>query len=1048
MTTYGKKWKNLVLVLSLLFVFFIGYKSIRAITNEDNQILNSLKDGSETADFNYQLNLEETISVLYKDSSINNLVTKYIINRTDDKYLVEVKDVSNSGGVYNVLYNGGSYTGDFTYSFTNKLNIDLVDNDRIKSIKDYIRDKYSINDDIDVTYKGRDIYNIRINLKDYDFNIEFNTENTISTFNSTENNNVNNSIAINYQAHVESIGWQSYVNNGETAGTTGQSKQMEALKIKIVNNTGITGGIEYQTHVESIGWQNYVSDGEIAGTTGQGKQIVAIRIRLTGDLANSYDIYYRVHVSDIGWMAWTCNDEAAGTSGFGKQVEAIEIKLVKKGDEAPDTTGNAYLKPEQNLEYQAHVESIGWQNYVNNGETAGTTGQGKQVEALKVKISNQDLDGKIEYQAYVESIGWQSYVSDGEIAGTTGQGKQIVAIRIRLTGDLANSYDIYYRVHVSDIGWMAWTCNDEAAGTSGFGKQVEAIEIKLVKKGDEAPDTTGNAYLKPEQNLEYQAHVESIGWQNYVNNGETAGTTGQGKQVEALKVKISNQDLDGKIEYQAYVESIGWQSYVSDGEIAGTTGQGKQVEAIRIRLTGDLANSYDIYYRVHISEIGWMAWTCNDKAAGTVGFSKQVEAIEIRLIKKGDETPEINGDSYVEKGTDINYSSHVSEIGWQNNVKNGLTSGTTGQGKQIEAIKIAVSSSLAGNITYQTYIEKTGWQNNVNNGEISGTTGLGRKIETIKISLNGTISSYYDVYYRTHVSNVGWLDWTCNGQPSGSSGIDMAIEAIEIVLVPKGADAPGATTNAYVTGKWVTDSNNNTYYYDAFGNMARDFKMIDGVKYFFNSLGVLIGSNVKKVIDVSKHQGIIDWETIKRNGDVDAVILRVAAGYAKVDDMFARNVSELNRLGIPYGIYLYSYAENQIGYAEGLGRMHEGALEAMRIIKTIKDYNVNLSLPIYYDLEKWKGSTINQNWTIDNYRPIVEAFDKVMTEYGYNSSWAIYANKYWAEDRLYEWDNRIRWIAQYNHYCYYKGSYDMWQYSSTESVAGINGDVDVSVLFS
>ena len=896
MTTYGKKWKNLVLVLSLLFVFFIGYKSIRAITNEDNQILNSLKDGSETADFNYQLNLEETISVLYKDSSINNLVTKYIINRTDDKYLVEVKDVSNSGGVYNVLYNGGSYTGDFTYSFTNKLNIDLVDNDRIKSIKDYIRDKYSINDDIDVTYKGRDIYNIRINLKDYDFNIEFNTENTISTFNSTENNNVNNSIAINYQAHVESIGWQSYVNNGETAGTTGQSKQMEALKIKIVNNTGITGGIEYQTHVESIGWQNYVS-----------------------------------------------NDETAGT---------------------------------------------------------------------------------------------------------TGQGKQIVAIRIRLTGDLANSYDIYYRVHVSDIGWMAWTCNDEAAGTSGFGKQVEAIEIKLVKKGDEAPDTTGNAYLKPEQNLEYQAHVESIGWQNYVNNGETAGTTGQGKQVEALKVKISNQDLDGKIEYQAYVESIGWQSYVSDGEIAGTTGQGKQVEAIRIRLTGDLANSYDIYYRVHISEIGWMAWTCNDKAAGTVGFSKQVEAIEIRLIKKGDETPEINGDSYVEKGTDINYSSHVSEIGWQNNVKNGLTSGTTGQGKQIEAIKIAVSSSLAGNITYQTYIEKTGWQNNVNNGEISGTTGLGRKIETIKISLNGTISSYYDVYYRTHVSNVGWLDWTCNGQPSGSSGIDMAIEAIEIVLVPKGADAPGATTNAYVTGKWVTDSNNNTYYYDAFGNMARDFKMIDGVKYFFNSLGVLIGSNVKKVIDVSKHQGIIDWETIKRNGDVDAVILRVAAGYAKVDDMFARNVSELNRLGIPYGIYLYSYAENQIGYAEGLGRMHEGALEAMRIIKTIKDYNVNLSLPIYYDLEKWKGSTINQNWTIDNYRPIVEAFDKVMTEYGYNSSWAIYANKYWAEDRLYEWDNRIRWIAQYNHYCYYKGSYDMWQYSSTESVAGINGDVDVSVLFS
>ena len=82
--------------------------------------------------------------------------------------------------------------------------------------------------------------------------------------------------SINYEAHVENIGWMGVVGNGSTAGTTGQGKRLEALKIWVPNSS-----IRYKGHVENIGWQNWVKDGAIAGTTGKGLRMEAIEIRLT-----------------------------------------------------------------------------------------------------------------------------------------------------------------------------------------------------------------------------------------------------------------------------------------------------------------------------------------------------------------------------------------------------------------------------------------------------------------------------------------------------------------------------------------------------------------------------------------------------------------------------------------------------------------------------------------------------------------------------------------------------------------------------------------------
>lgn len=134
-------------------------------------------------------------------------------------------------------------------------------------------------------------------------------------------------VQVSYQAHCQDYGWFGTVKNGAVAGTTGQAKRMEAIKITIF---GESGGISYSTHVSDIGWMGAVSNGRTAGTTGQSKQIEAIKIWLTGTIATKYDVQYRVHMADIGWGAWVKNGAVAGTTGQSRRIEAIQISLVKK----------------------------------------------------------------------------------------------------------------------------------------------------------------------------------------------------------------------------------------------------------------------------------------------------------------------------------------------------------------------------------------------------------------------------------------------------------------------------------------------------------------------------------------------------------------------------------------------------------------------------------------------------------------------------------------------------------------------------------------------
>ena len=593
------------------------------------------------------------------------------------------------------------------------------------------------------------------------------------------------------------------------------------------------------------------------------------------------------------------------------------------------------------------------------------------------------------------------------------------AIKINLTDELKEHYDIFYRSHVQNKGWLPWVKNGELSGTSGQALRMEAIQIKLVNKDD------------MNVQLSYSVHNKN-GWQNDIKNGEIGGTTGQSLKLDLIKINIENfTSYEGNIEYSTYLTPTGWDKTCSSNELSGETD--KTIEAIKINLTGELANRFNVFYRVHAQNFGWLDWTSNGNVAGTIGYFYRIEAIEIKIEDKDMSSISVGSRPFVESINEVKYSSHVESIGWQEYVNDNNISGTTGQTKRLEAFKVKLNTKLNGSISYNSYITKRGWSSSVSNDSIAGTTGLARTIEGITIKLNGEISNYYDIYYRTHMSNIGWLSWAKNGEKSGAIDSGSKIEAIQIKLIKKGTTFTEDTKKPFVTGSWKDNK-----YYDYFGRMATGFKLIDGVKYYFNSEGKLYGKNVQKIIDVSSWQGTINWDTIKKNEDIDAAIIRVGWGTSYndpcgTDSYLDRNIKEVQRLGIPYGIYIYAYAETPTAAEK----------EAEFVISKMKQYNMTKGTYVWYDAEIGSISR-------STYNTVIPAFINKVKASGYNNV-GVYSGVRQLDTTNGNTNTpTIRsypiWVSQYYKDLQYTGTYKGWQYASDELVDGINGYVDVSMF--
>lgn len=213
---------------------------------------------------------------------------------------------------------------------------------------------------------------------------------------------------------------------------------------------------------------------------------------------------------------------------------------------------------------------------------------------------------------------------------------------------------------------------------------------------------------------------------------------------------------------------------------------------------------------------------------------------------------------------------------------------------------------------------------------------------------------------------------------------------------------------------------------------------------FFMSDGTMFVCQAKGVIDVSEHNGTIDWAAAKADG-VEGAIIRIGYGSAstQIDKQAARNISECKRLGIPFGVYIYSYAD----------RTEYGREEGAQTVAWLRQLGVSpedLSYPVYYDLERWSWAGHTPPSGPEVSEPIARAwFDEVQGA-GYTNaavySYTSYLNTALNSDYIHA---RTNWVAQYNGTLTYsdlRSTFRGWQYTSSGSVDGISGRVDLNAF--
>ena len=194
-----------------------------------------------------------------------------------------------------------------------------------------------------------------------------------------------------------------------------------------------------------------------------------------------------------------------------------------------------------------------------------------------------------------------------------------------------------------------------------------------------------------------------------------------------------------------------------------------------------------------------------------------------------------------------------------------------------------------------------------------------------------------------------------------------------------------------------------------------------------------------KGIDVSKHNGTINWSKVKSSG-IKFAIIRGGFGTDTIDPKFKSNIEGAINAGLDVGVYWFSYATSE----------SKSKVEATKCLEVLKPYKNKIKYPIFFDFEydsvnyaKKKGVAITKTLASNMAKVFLEAVKRE----GYNVGLYTnidFSNNYFTSEVLNTYDV---WIAQYRNNCTYSGKYTMWQYSEKGSVSGITGNVDLNYCY-
>lgn len=330
------------------------------------------------------------------------------------------------------------------------------------------------------------------------------------------------------------------------------------------------------------------------------------------------------------------------------------------------------------------------------------------------------------------------------------------------------------------------------------------------------------------------------------------------------------------------------------------------------------------------------------------------------------------------------------------------------------------------------------------------------------------MNMFVDVYggYSNNGTNIHlWYRNSGNGQKykitylsNGYYKISTLLDMEKVFDVDYGSTQNGANLSIFsdsnsINQQWIIKdtgdgyfniiSNCNNLYVDVAGG-----KTTGGTNILLWSSNNSINQKFKfikseketRVIDVSYHQGQIDWNKVYNSG-IYGVMLRI--GYWNTEDgRLSEYINEVKRLGIPYGIYIFSYANTTNG----------ANIEADFTKSIISKYNLNPTLGIYYDLEDWYISADNTSNSLskDQYDNIARTYINSVSGYvGSKYKVKVYADLNHVNNRFGSYArSESDWIAHYDvSECGYKGPHSLWQYTSSGTIDGIRGYVDLNYLY-
>lgn len=566
--------------------------------------------------------------------------------------------------------------------------------------------------------------------------------------------------------------------------------------------------------------------------------------------------------------------------------------------------------------------------------------------------------------------------------------------------------------------------------------------LKVVTNPSKVKNLKSTSQKEKELKLEWNKVSRASGYRVYKYNSSKRKYEyyGQTKSNNITVKKLKSAE-EYKFKVRAYKEYKRKKYYGSYSDVLTTSTTPEQVKNLKIKSKGD--NSVNISWNKVSRASGYRVYIAD--SSNKYQYYGQTKSTSIKIEKlKSTQIYQIKVRAYKEVNKNKYYGSYSNVV--KLTTKPSKVSGVYVADRNENSLKLSWNK-ISGATGYRVYKYNGTSKNydvysNVKNNEVT-ITGLSEattykfKIRAyITLDKNNNYGDYSNIL-ETATSTVNVTGLYSSKQTENSITINWN----------KVSKAEGYTIYVYSQSsqsyKEKATTNNNSFeitgldtakFYKIY---VKTYKTINGVKYYSKQSGVLSQKTlstdkIKAGIDVSKWQGDIDWQKVKNKG-IDFAILRlgwIGNNGNSLDGKFERNYNECKRLGIPVGVYVYCYSASTKKAEEG----------ANWVAKQLK--NKQLDYPVYIDMEDDSIRGLGKK-TLTS---ICEKFNTIMIKEGFEAG--VYANKYWLDTYL---DGEALkqkysiWLAHYTDKTSYTG-YEMWQYTSTGSVSGVDGSVDLNVM--